>query len=361
VVACVVVVAAQATSMSAQGGVRWLEEEWDFGVFHEEEGKVTHVFRYVNEGDTVVAVRRVRVGCGCTAVDFSRELVARGDTGAVAVTYTPTGRPGEFEKSVFVYFGSGGGERAELKVRGNVIVSAEALDAQYPVNVGGLRLSGRLLSFYEVKRTGTKNVFMRCYNGSSDTLAVGVLRTPSHVLSALVPDTVLPGRVSTLSVTYVGRNAPLWGLNVDSVWVGVRRDGRVDSALVEVRANVVEDFSGLSEEERARAPHLESAVVDEGRLSFGVVSGDEVVSRTFTLRNTGKEALQLRRVWVPEGEGLSVSVDRMVVKRGKEATVTVTLDPSVAGEGLGESELVLQSNDPTRGVVKVRVAWLVRS
>ena len=81
----------------SQGEVRWLEQQHDFGTIQEVDGKVSTTMRLVNTGDSALVITRVQSTCGCTATDYTRQLIVPGDTGMVTLTYSPVGRPGEFD------------------------------------------------------------------------------------------------------------------------------------------------------------------------------------------------------------------------------------------------------------------------
>ena len=75
---------------------------------------------------------------------------------------------------------------------------------------------------------------------------------------------------------------------------------------------------------------------------------------TFTVTNTGKQPLELRRLWTAE-PGVTITCDRTKVKRGKNATVTVTVDPSQLGKTLLNGRLTIVSNAPAQQSTPVRL------
>lgn len=79
------------------------EAVYNFGEIKEADGKVSHTFLIKNEGDAPLVITRVIASCGCTTPEWTREPIAPGKTGELTVTFDPTGRPGEFTKTVAVY------------------------------------------------------------------------------------------------------------------------------------------------------------------------------------------------------------------------------------------------------------------
>lgn len=97
-VALAVLLAAPA---SGQGRLVFDAEAVDLGRIAEGETP-THTFRFTNGGDAALSITDVEAACGCTTPLFTVQAVAPGEAGEVAVTYDSDGRPGPFEKAVYV-------------------------------------------------------------------------------------------------------------------------------------------------------------------------------------------------------------------------------------------------------------------
>ena len=338
-------------TLAAGTTLSWLETEHDFGVIRESDGKVTCRMRLVNTGDSALVITQVRTSCGCTASDFPRQPVAPGDTAAVTVTYNPDNRPGAFEKNLFVYT-NGLPQRSQLTIKGQVIAREQTLDTQYPDAIGPLRLEAASLPLGKVNRPKRRTAHMTVFNPTLDTLVATIDRVPDHWrLTHFVPDTIAPGATAVLIATIDAQTAPLWGLNCDTLAVGVRGPQGTATGTVEVMAQVGEDFSRLTDRQRERAPHID---VSTELLNTFATDGNKPQAR-FTVTNTGRDPLLLRRIWSPE-KAVTIEADRTEVKRGKTATVTVSVDPDALGGTLLNTMLTIISNDPDRPAATMRLA-----
>ncbi len=341
----------------AQGEVHWLEMEHDFGTIHEENGKVTCSMRMVNTGDSALLITHVRTSCGCTASDYDKSPIAPGDTTSIRITYDPAARPGEFVKNVFVYT-NGTPRRSSLEIRGKVIAQTETLSEFYPVAVGALRMTNASIPLGELTKGRKRSSYITTLNSSTtDTLFVSVLGSTPHLKAAASPDTLPPGTVGAVTVFFDSNTAPLWGLNIDTLTVISEALHPSATALagttqVQVMAQVLDDFSQLSEKARQQAPVIE---VSTDKLMFTA----QEPTATFTVTNTGKQALELRRLWTAE-PGVSITCDRTKIKRGKSATVTVTVDPSQLGKTLLNGRLTIVSNAPALQSTHVRLVGEMR-
>lgn len=120
-----------ASAASGQGRLVFEAATADLG--RVAEGAVpSHTFRFTNEGTAPVRIARVDASCGCTTPSFTEGAVAPGGTGGVEVAYDSNGRPGPFEKSLYVVPASGDG--VTLRVTG-LVVPAFAADG---IAQGGL-------------------------------------------------------------------------------------------------------------------------------------------------------------------------------------------------------------------------------
>lgn len=350
-----------AISLAAQPQATWLERSHDFGVFKEQDGKVTCQMRLVNSGNQPLLIVKAQAGCGCTGVHYPEEAIAPGDTATVSITYNPAERPGQFTKQVIVHTNTTP-KRTTLEITGNVIPTEATLDKEYPLQAGSLRISQQNMLMGELTRGNNKTQFLSAYNASTDTLLVSVQGSKEHLKAAIVPDTVPPARVTALTVHYLSGKAPLWGLNVDTLTLVSKplqpaAAAMAGTAQVNVMAQVTESFEHLTDQQRACAPIIS---VDCGdRIDFGTLTAGEVATRTFTITNRGKDKLTLRRLWTPDGEGVSVKADKQEIKRGKKAQVTVSIDTSFQHGDILNVPITLMSNDPDSPRVIIRLVGII--
>lgn len=336
----------------AQAELRWLEMEHDFGTFNETDGKVSCQMRLVNVGDSALYITLVRTSCGCTAGEYPKHPIAPGDTARVTVTYDPTNRPGRFSKDVFV-FSNSTPRRSVLTIAGTVIGRPETLSEIYPVAAGQLLMEGCNIPLGEVLKGRRRTSYVTIHNASAtDTLLVNVTDTPPHIKASASPDTIVPGGIGAITVGYDTQLAPLWGLNIDTLTV-ISQPLHPSATAVSgfsqlfVMAQVTEDFSSLTEQQRLRAPQL---TIDSDKLMLTA----QQPTATLTLTNTGRTPLELRRLWSPEAS-VSIRCDRQLIKPGKRAVLTVQVRPDQLSAPLLNTHLTIVCNDPDRPSRKIRL------
>lgn len=316
--------------------------------------------RVTNTGNEPLLIIKSQVGCGCTGIGYPETPIQPGDTAVVDITYNPSGRPGQFSKQAIIFTNTSS-KRSVLEITGNVIPTDATLDKQYPIRAGALRISQGSIPFGEMTKGQNRTLYMSAYNASVDTLLVHVSGDKPHLHPAVVPDTVPPAKVTALTVHYLSGHAPLWGLNTDTLTLTCKpmnaaTDYSAPTADVLVMAQVMEDFGQLTDKELANAPVVS---VDCGEsLDFGSFGPGETITRQFTIANKGKSPLAIRRLWVPEGEGITVSANRTEVKRGKTATVTVTINAALLEGDMLNVPLTLLCNDPATPRQTIRLVGI---
>lgn len=105
----------------SQAVVKFEENEYDFGKIYEKDGDVTHVFKFVNEGDSALIITNVRASCGCTTPSWTKTPIEPGKEGSIKVKYSTRNRPGKFSKSITVTTNNMAEGSKRLIIRGEVI------------------------------------------------------------------------------------------------------------------------------------------------------------------------------------------------------------------------------------------------
>lgn len=96
----------------------------DFGNIREADGPVSYDFEFSNTGDEPLVIISANASCGCTKPEVPKKPVAPGKSSKIKITYLPTGRPGEFNKTVRVRTNANRPyKQINLKITGVVIPS----------------------------------------------------------------------------------------------------------------------------------------------------------------------------------------------------------------------------------------------
>ncbi len=348
---------ASAYAASASGNVKfatWMEKVHDFGVIAEADGKVACRMRLVNTTDSAMVITEVRPSCGCTAADYPHRPIAPGDTASIYLVYNPYGRPGEFSKDVVVRLNCAP-RRTVLKIKGSVIAEAQTVNEKYPVSAGSLKISGSIAMMGEVANGNSRNAYLDAYNTGRDSVRVYALDVPKCLLIKMMPDTVPPGGLCAIIVHLATEKCKEydWGpteYKFRLLAEPLRENASAYAGIARISAiaNLKEDFSRLTERERAEAPKLG---VTTDKIDLGRIDGN-AVKCTFEVTNMGKLPLKVRRIM--HDDGIEASIDRQTLKHGKKAKLSVSVSME-DGDRYINKTITLITNDPETPQKVIRI------
>lgn len=336
--------------LAQTGKAEFKESSYDFGTIPEDGGDVTHVFQFTNTGDVPVVIQRVSTSCGCTASEWTKEPVLPGKTGTVAATYSPLGRPYAFTKTLTVRT-NGEPQTIVLFIRGTVTPRERTPQEIYRQKYGNLGLQTNYLSVGRVPHNGFIDYEVPVYNFGDQPITVSLGDIPSYAKVSPKRVKLAPNTKSAFTLTVDGAKLDDWGLI--SAQLSLKYDKQ--NAPLTLSFSREEDFSALSAEERANAPRMS---VDKKRIDFGNVKQGEVIKLEFTLTNSGKSNLLIRKI-VSNCGCLTALSGSQELKPGESSTLKVEFT-SQGYSGRQSKQITVITNDPTMPTLLLQVMGYVQ-
>ncbi|HYX09807.1 MAG TPA: DUF1573 domain-containing protein [Bacteroidales bacterium] len=323
-------------------------ESHDFGKFKEESGPVSYKFTFTNTGNVPLVIQDVRASCGCTTPSWTKKPVIPGGTGFISATYNPSNRPGAFEKTITVTSNADPSVDV-LHIKGEVIPKEKTVEELYPVQVENIRMKTNHFAFSRIysNQKETKNIDI--VNTSGEPATISFTNVPSYIKMEATPSTLKPGEKGIISATYDAAAKHQWGYMIDRLNMSV--NGKSPSmARITVTANIEEDFSSLTPEQKASAPHIS---FDESNFDFGKVKQGEKVEHSFSFTNTGKSDLIIRNVKASCG-CTAVTPENSVIKAGETSSIKAIFN-SAGKHGRQNKTITVITNDPDNSKV---ILWI---
>lgn len=265
--------------------------EYNFGVFKEEGGRQTFDFIVTNTGDNPLIIQNVVASCGCTTPEWTKMPIPPAGKGKVTAIYDPANRPGAFNKTLTVS-SNAKPETTVLTIKGEVTPRAKTVEESFTFPVGPVRFESNQLAFTNVKKTEKKIRVMPVINTSDAPVKVEFDGLPLHLTLKSTPETLKPGQKGIVEGSYDAVKNQGWG-NVSDM-VKIKINGVVqENVFLYVSANLVEDFSKLTNTELANAPvfKLASTTFDIGKMQPATAKEVE-----FRFTNEGKSDLVIRNI-----------------------------------------------------------------
>lgn len=350
---CMALVAA--AMMGQDPVITFVKTEHDFGKINEGDGRVSTVFEFKNEGMSPLVLSNVRASCGCTTPTWTKEPIEPGQTGSITVTYNPNGRPGRFQKTVTIT--SNATEPTKrVYIKGEVIPKQAKPVNKYKIAVGDLNMKEMVLDLGQVKKGANKSGELEYTNLKAEEHSVELATSAadSYLINQVTLPNVKQNEVGKFIFALDTKATKLYGPIEAYAYVVV--DGKKNISepyKLTIKANIVEDFSQMSVEEKQQAPIIEVGTsVDLGKVSAG-----KVLKGQIALKNTGVNPLEVRRV-LCVGQNMTAKAPK-AIKSGKKGVVNVEINTKETAAGNYSREVVIISNDYANSVKRVKVNFVV--
>ena len=333
--------------LSAQPKAEFKTTEHDFGSIKEDGGLATTVFEFKNTGDQPLILNNVKATCGCTTPEWTQEPVAPGKSGSIKVSYNPKNRPGSFTKNVNV-FSNAEPSISVLTIKGKVEPRTLTMEEQYPREMGAIRWKSNYISLGTVLNTEEKTADLEYFNNTDKDVSLNVYRAPAHIKVSFDPQLVPPGKTGKMTVQYDAKKRDVFGYVSDRIYLEV--DGQKDNSYsVGLSVTINEDFSKLTDEEKASAP---VAVFESNVYDFGNIKEGDLTSHSFKLKNDGKTNLLIRNV--KASFGCTAVKNENMVKPGETTDLKVTFN-SRGKRGRQNKSVTVITNDPQNPTTVLRI------
>ncbi|MBE0641092.1 MAG: DUF1573 domain-containing protein [Bacteroidales bacterium] len=194
---------------------------------------------------------------------------------------------------------------------------------------------------------------IRLFNSWDKTMEITPEKPPKHIECRIEPQPIPAGKEALLIVKYYGTAKPDYG------FIGYRLGLRTNDMeqmikTIPVNAYIEEDFSLLSEEEKANPPKIE---VQGDRYNFGTVKEGTAVKHDYVIKNIGSRDLIIRSTRASCG-CTAIKPAKTVLAPGEESKVGIDLDTR-GRKGMQHKTVSIISNDPRQSTVILHVEGMV--
>ena len=346
-----------AVAMIGQEPVITFEKtEHDFGKIHEEDGRVSVEFSFKNEGMSPLVLSNVRASCGCTTPKWNKEPIEPGQTGSITVTYNPNGRPGRFQKTVTIT-SNAKESTTRVYIKGEVIPKQAKPVNKYTVAVGELNMKDTRLDLGTIKKGGEAANGELEYTNLTQAdhhVELATSSADNFMFSQVTLADIKPNEVGKFVFMLETQVTKLYGPIEVNAYVVI--DGKKvldDAHKLTIKANIVEDFSNMTTEEKQQAPIIE--LVNEYKL--GTIAAGKSHKFSFPIKNSGVNALEIRRIYSSD-ETMKIKEPK-AIKSGKKGAVNVEISTKGLEAGEYMRDVIIITNDYLHPIQKVRINFAV--
>jgi hypothetical protein len=335
--------------------ITFVKMEHDYGKLKESDGKASYRFEFTNTGKAPLVVTDVKASCGCTSNDWTKEPIMAGKKGFVSAVYDPKDRPGPFNKTINVN-SNAPNSPVVLTIKGDVVPREKTVEDLYPQKIGDLRMKTNHVAFQRITNTIVRTDTLEVINSGAKAIAITFDQVPQHITMKAVPDNLKPGAKGKILCTYDATKKGDYGFLIDRIALVV--DGKNDATnrenRITISAEIEDDFSKLTPEQRANAPKIE---FESKTFDFGTINEGENREYEFKFKNTGKSDLIIRKTKASCGCTVVDPADKIIAP-GKTSSLKATFN-SRGKSGKQNKSITVITNDPDNSSVDLRVIGTV--
>ncbi len=352
-VAILLIICSMVCSQQNRSSIHFETGQHNLGRINEADGPFQHEFVFVNKGADPLLVTSIRAGAGLT-VWWTRSLVQPGETGKVTVEFNPQNMPGKFNRTITLS-ATGDPSSATLRLLGEVIPREKTPEELYPHQTGLLRMRSNHISFGYVTPGSLKTDSIDVINLSAEAIDLAFTGIPGHITPEAVPQMLKPGERGVLKASWDAGRIEDWGVVTHHFRLLINGNSPPGNILY-LSANIREDFSGMSDEEKENAP---SIFFDDRVFNFGTLRHGKSVEHKFVFTNNGKSDLIIRSV--RSGCGCTaIEPHKRLLKPGESGTIKAVFN-SRGFRGRQNRGITVISNDPANPSIVLRITGEVIS
>ena len=300
-------------------------------------------FTLRNTGTEPLGIQEVIPSCGCTAVEWTRELIAPGKEGTITAIYDAK-MLGVFQKDLEVYTNASE-EPVYLHLQGRVVSKLSDYSGSFPIDMGNVRLNIDNVEFDNVNRGDRPVVELQIVNTGRKSYKPYLMHLPPYLSAEYFPETLSGGRIGKIMLTLDSEKLHQMGLTQTSIYLARKVGDKVsEENEITVSSVLLPDFSSLSATDRALAPRME---LSADTLDVGELGRKRKKSVTVLVGNKGQQPLEIRTLQV-FNKAVSVELSDRKIAPGGTAKLKVTVLAKYLDKVKGSPRVLLITNDPAR-------------
>lgn len=313
------------------------------------EQPITATFELKNKGRKRLVIESVKPDCGCTAVEYPKEVGA-GDKFKITMTYDAR-QLGHFHKMAAVK-SNGSKTPVYLTMKGIVIPEMVDYRGNYPLAMGELLLDKNELEFDDVNKGDAPMQEIHIFNNGSQTMQPNVMHLPPYLSATVVPEKLAPNRGATITVTLHSDKLRDYGLTQTSVYLAKHLGDKVKQEnAIGVSTILLPDLKDFQSINKDQAPQLQMSATDVDFTDFG---GKAKKTATVSLQNVGMTVLKISSLQLFT-EGLKVTLGKSELEPGQSTNLKITGIAEDLAKVRTRPRILMITNDPDHAKIVVNI------
>lgn len=274
-------------------GLKFVETTHEFYHIQEVGGKVNCQFLFANLSSSDINISNVSsAACPCLSFEWKQTSIKPNDKGTVTVYMDPLNRKGMFAYPIQVTtLENGKSVNYELMVKGYIVPKPQTKQEEYGMKEGNLRYKTNQKR-YIMHREQVVYDTINFYNEWDSVMTFTYSSLPPSIKISYLTPSLEPKGEGILAFSFSAKVKNDWGNVWDRMEMFTNDPDRPKKTFY-ITAEVYDDFSVWTPEQRANAPHI---YYDTDEFNFGTDTSGKDIRCTFTIKNTGKSNLLIHKV-----------------------------------------------------------------
>ncbi len=315
--------------------LKFVETTHEFYHIQETAGKAACQFLFTNTSSDDIKISQINsTACPCLSFDWKKSAVQPNEKGNIHVYVDPSNRKGMFAFPIQVTTEENGKtETYNLMVKGYIVPIPKTKQEEYGMKEGNLRYKTNQKR-YIMHREEIVYDTLHFYNEWDSVMTFSYQSLPANIKISYLTPFLKPKGEGILCFSYDASIKNDWGNVFDRFFMYTNDPDRPRKTFY-ISAEVYDNFKVWTPEQRENAPHI---FTEKDEYNFGTDTSGKDIKCTFTIKNTGKSTLMIRKVKTSCGcttptliktelaPGESIPVDALFRTFGKTGSQYRTID-----------------------------------
>lgn len=263
-----------------------------FGEVQEASGILRHNFSFTNTGSDTLKILKLKVSHPDVTATYQPERVLPGQQGKVEVTLDPANLSGKIERYISIRTNDVAFPVRQMSLSATIIPSVKTTEETYLHRSGNLKFKSKHIAFDNFLNTEIRTDTFRIYNAWYKPMQISLATPPAYTRWQVIPPVLEAGKEGIIVLTYDAGKSENWGLSMNT-FVLETNDSIESRKMITVGVNILEDFSYYKTTKGLEKPVIS---IPETTFHHGNASPGVQLKHAFTVQNTGKGILKIRKV-----------------------------------------------------------------
>jgi uncharacterized protein DUF1573 len=328
----------------------------DFGNIHEEDGKVITKFNFINTGTDTLKIITAPASCSCTQTDWTHEPVPPGGKGWVSADFNPYRHSGVTEKHVTVTTNAIDSV-VILNFKVTTVPKTKTFVDSFPEKKGNLFFGDRQFNLRNITNEQVKKDSMEVYNSSAKPMKLLFTNLPAFITANAASEIVAPFSRGKIFINYDASKKDDFGVVTDNITLKTD-DENMPEKNISIAATITENFSKLTQEQRADAPKI--VFPNKETMDFGTVNEGDIAKVNFDFMNNGKTPLIIRKATAGKADCKIIMPDKKSYSANEKGTIGIEFNTKGQTGNDVRRTVMVTTNDPDRSFMILIIKGNVR-